>query len=181
MPLSDIEQRIRGLEAHQEIQEAILIAMQAERIEAERLTDSVDRLGMGATALGEAILQVDRNQQTLTKLGGELREVKSLAATKEDHAKALVELHKVRRTRNLMIWAIGGVIVMGTLTGLYLNEQQQEEAYKACVSGKATGAAVQTFLTTVAENSTTPAVKKSATDLVNAFNGRPVQAECEKP
>lgn len=80
----DFEERVRELEAHVTIQERILVNLQAELIEANRLNESVERLGEGATSLGEALLAVDKQQQTLTRLGRQLNDVEQQAATKQD-------------------------------------------------------------------------------------------------
>jgi hypothetical protein len=52
--------------------------------EGEGLTRAVDRLGLNADALSEAILTVDRNQQKLTQLGTELTEVRTRKADTVD-------------------------------------------------------------------------------------------------
>jgi len=53
-------------------------------VEGGRLAESVDRLGLNAGALHEALLQVDRNQQTLAELGRELEETKANSVGKQE-------------------------------------------------------------------------------------------------
>lgn len=64
--------------------ERVMLAIHDQRTEGFRLAESVDRLGLNAGALQEALLQVDRNQQTLTQLGNQLQVVTKSAATKAD-------------------------------------------------------------------------------------------------
>lgn len=100
------EDRLRLLEEHVAVQEEILIGLQAERIEAERLNESVDRLGMGATSLGEALREVDRQQQLLTRLGRAVKEVqdkadeidaKTLTTKDIEERERLAEIERLKR------------------------------------------------------------------------------------
>lgn len=193
------EERLKLLEAHIEVQEEILTAMQAERIEAIRLDESVNRLGLNASALGEALLTVDQNQQILTRLGRELQEVKDTAVTAEqldevkvasvseeqveERAKAVEEQTRVAeaRSRNRMI-AIGVVLLLVSLLGLggglRLKQRQDRQDYENCLQSQRTLTGVRAFLESVSANSTVPAIKDSATNLLGAFR----QPEpCERP
>lgn len=132
MTRSEVEERLRALEVHQEVQEELIRGIHAERIESERLQASVIRLGRGATSLGEALLQVDKNQQTLTKLGAELKQVKDQTATKEELADAsktqhaaAVELRRNALQRVYMTAIL--VVVIGAVAGLIWYQYQNDQ------------------------------------------------------
>lgn len=134
------EERLRLLEAHVEVQEQLLVAMQAERIEADRLSDSVTRLGDGASALGEALRAVDKQQQMLTKLGQELKEVEDKSVTKEELVEAKREQAHTTlefRKRTLQrVYTTGILITLGLVFagGVFLEYQarNQTEAREIC-------------------------------------------------
>ncbi len=65
--------------------------------EGVRLADSVDRLGLNANALGEALLQVDRNQQSLTKLGKQLSDVEATVVPRAEVEDRVDHLRQERR------------------------------------------------------------------------------------
>lgn len=101
------------LESHVEVQEGVLAGIQAERIEAERLTDSVGRLGEGANALGEALLTVSKQQQRLADIEKELvprEEIESkLSNAAEKQAKTTLEFRKRTLAR---IYATGLLLTL---------------------------------------------------------------------
>lgn len=119
------------------------------------LQDSVDRLGLNATALGEALLQVDRNQQALTRLGKELKRVDDASATKEDleaaaqrQREATIQFRKntlsrIYTTATVMGIAllVGGAIVVDRQQANMLEEQQK------CLATRASTTSVQAYVT----------------------------------
>lgn len=116
--------------------EAMMRAFRDSEAAATYLKDSVERLGLNATALGEALLQVDRNQQTLTNLGKQLDRVAGSTPTKtEVEAKhhQLEEFTKASR-RNLFLQMMAGLAFL-TCVVLYMSyqdSQHREVAYKVC-------------------------------------------------
>jgi hypothetical protein len=176
---------MRLLEAHVETQEQILAAMQAERIEAERLNESVTRLGMGASDLGAALLQVDKTQQMLTKLGTDIRRVETEAATsveveakvadaKAEAARKLkrAELHAANERRRLMarLYA-GGVVSLAALLAISLAavnavRAQERDAQANCERGLLTTKAVVSYLEDVEATSTNPVLVQSAGEVI---------------
>lgn len=101
-----------------------------------RLADSVDRLGYNASALQEALLQVDRNQQALTRLGGQLDEVVRVTATKgelvstsrEQEEKAK-EFRKaaLQRTYLIALLLLTAIAVVVAVTTEVLKHRQANE------------------------------------------------------
>lgn len=132
-----LEERLRLLESSSEIQEQILANLQAERIESDRLSLSVGRLGDGATTLGEALLRVDRNQQQLTKLGRQLSEVEQATDRKADRAEVTATAdHLTLQRRQLALRfifaglvsaAILGSLLAFTISADYFACQQRQE------------------------------------------------------
>lgn len=115
---ADLEDRLRLLEAHIDVQEQILMAIQAERIEADRLEASVGRLGENTSALSAALLLVDKNQQQLTKLGRQITAVEETSATKVDLVKAAKE--QARVTREFRKTTLARIYTTGILLILFL-------------------------------------------------------------
>lgn len=106
--------------------------MYSHRDEGTRLAESVDRLGLNATALQETLLQIDRNQQQLTSLGMQLESVEARAATKID-----LEANRQEQERNTLDFrkqtlrriyttALTLVIVMAIAGGLIAEYQQHQ-------------------------------------------------------
>lgn len=133
-PTLPVDERLRLLEAHVGTQEEILAAMQAERIEAERLNDSVVRLGLGASDLGAALLQVDKTQQMLTKLGQDITRVEETTVSKDDMAAnerlrlAKEKADRRDRANKITTWVVIGLAVLTLLILTALNRQSQREA-----------------------------------------------------
>ena len=113
--------------------ERVMRAIREQRTEGFRLAESVDRLGLNAGALQEALLQVDRNQQTLTKLGKELEETKAIVVPREEHAQRdeerSQELAAYRRsvTGKMYAWGVAGLAALLTV-GLLLDDLPQPRA-----------------------------------------------------
>ncbi len=105
------DQRLRDIEASLEVQEQILSAMRAEAIEAQRLTDSVDRLGLGANALGDALLQVDRNQQALSQLGREMNEIDRKVVPRSEVETEAARLREERRRSTRMTLVLMAIFI----------------------------------------------------------------------
>lgn len=122
-----LAQRVSKLEAE-------LAAIHAEQVEAERLNNSIARLGVGASDLGEALKTVDKNQQVLTRLGKELAEVKKKTVTKEQlEEQARVDEEAAaakRRTRVRRVAAAGAALLLLLLIGagaVFRYERDQRE------------------------------------------------------
>lgn len=171
----DLDERLRLLEASMEIQEQILASLHAERIEAERLTESVSRLGDGAAALGQALLRVDRTQQSLTELGTELRAVEARTANKGEVA---TQIKSARRRLLVVGVALLITALIGATLIFYVRKENARETFANCQRSARTAAAVTSYLETVSANSQVPEIRESARNLVdNIF--RPVR--CEQP
>lgn len=172
-----IPERLKLVEASLEVQGEILISIQAELIESERLTESIGRLGEGAGSLSAALLQVDRQQQTLTRLGRELQTVKDESITGKDveekvtAAKELVEARQ-RTVRKKLMRGLVGVLVLAAIIAFASVQYLQAEKTRRianCERNAATNAAVVKFLNTVAGNSQVPKIKQSAQDVIDAL------------
>lgn len=173
----DTEGRLRLLEASVETQEEILAAIQAERIEAERLNDSVTRLGMGASDLGAALLQVDKTQQMLTKLGQDISRVEAESVTEEQVAEkvrlARQELLNYRKNQVAKAygWGVGVLtmfLVFAVVAAGYVQHQRRQE-HENCLSRAATSQAVKGYLDVVVENSTNPKIRDRAAQILVAI------------
>lgn len=104
----DLDLRLRRLEASATIQEAILVGIQKELIEADRLIDVITRLGDGADALGAALIEVESQQQVLARHEDELNEVREKAEqapTVEDVEKRVEHGRKERRKLAISVGA----------------------------------------------------------------------------
>lgn len=125
----DLVARVRQLEVSVEIQETILAVIQADCIEADRLKDSVGRLSLDATALGEALLQVDRNQQKMTQLGRQLSIVDQEKASKGEVDAKVKVAGKQRHRLAVRSLVVGGLVtfVLGGLLAFTINSD-----YQAC-------------------------------------------------
>ena len=146
--------------------------------EGDGLQRSVTRLGMNANALGEALMQVDRNQQALSKLGRELESVQSEKASKvevNDAAdKTLKELKSYRRKvlqRSYMagVSMLGVLAILGMLAGAYV-ESARQQAELNCQRSEARASAVADYLREVQESSTNPALQESAGRIVREID-----------
>lgn len=179
-----LERRLRAVEVAVEVQAEILTSIQAELIESDRLSSSVERLGDGASELGAALLQVDRNQQALTRLGQQLEGVQEQAATKDeiDEAKKIADdrfrrYHR-RVTARARVAAVLGLAAIGTLGGILWHtvDRQNELDAEACQRAKGTRNAVVKYLSDVERVSTNPVLRDSAGEVVDAFD-RPLDCE----
>lgn len=101
--------------------------------EGDGLTRAVTRLGVNATALGEALITVDRNQQRLTRLGQQLEEIESNTATKAaveaTEKRGAVALKSYRKQQVGRIYAIA-ISVFALVCAVVLGTVQFSEAYK---------------------------------------------------
>lgn len=125
----DMNQRVSLLEHALSIQEEEINGIRAELIEAERLTNSVDRLGLGASALGDALLQVDKQQQVLTRLGQDLKRVEGKtedAASKDEVSTQIRRMDAVRH--RILYPAIVSVAVVALGFGFFISQA----AYESC-------------------------------------------------
>lgn len=138
--------------------------------EGDGLTRAVTRLGLNANALGEALLTVDRNQQQLTKLGGELARVQETTATKEEvekrHRQQEAELRAYRQ--NVLGKAYLAVVLSMAIlgfAGLFLAnylDGQRALRYRECLAAQQQISAVSKFLMAVRDNGTVPEIKETA-------------------
>lgn len=111
--------------------------------EGDGLTRAVTRLGMNANALGEALLTVDKNQQQLTKLGRELKEVRRNAVS-DFEVQATVRAEKKLERRKLILGVIFPVVLV--LSSLLF--ALSEAAHDACEKRqRATQAVIDTLVT----------------------------------
>jgi hypothetical protein len=175
-PEPNVENRLQRLER-------VMLAINDQRTEGFRLAESVDRLGLNAGALQEALLQVDRNQQTLTRLGKELEETKATVVPRAEHQhldevrqQELREYRQTLKTR-LYTWsvaALAGLLVLGVLGANYLNGSAAR-ARAVCEERNVTMQAQRDYLKQVAENSTNPVLARAATEAVNSW----VIADCD--
>lgn len=148
-----LEARLRQLEASSQIQEDILVAMQAERIEAERLNEQISGLREGVLALGDALLQVDKTQQQLTQLGQQLTEVEESSVSKAELERA--EKLRARKALEFRKKALARITSTSILLGLALlaglvffleyGARQDEEAQQVCLGRQFASATVNTF------------------------------------
>lgn len=76
----------------------------------EGLLTSVDNLGITASALADALRTVDHNQQALSKLGIELREVDQKTASIEQSTKGALDL--ARNERKAVLAKIYGTLII---------------------------------------------------------------------
>lgn len=84
------------------------------------LQSSVDRLGLNAAALGEALLQVDRHQQQLTQFGHKLRSVESHSVSDiEVHAITQAEARRVKHERRQSMAIVIFPVVLVLLALMY--------------------------------------------------------------
>lgn len=151
--------------------------------EGDGLRRSVDRLGLNANALGEALRTIDRNQQRMTQLGREVEEVQNNAATKKQLAAATAkhqaELRKYRQTVLGRAYA-GGIALAGLLAVISLAavnyvEAQKRADYRQCLASVDTRDSITEFLSAVRDNSIVPAIRQSADEVLGDF--RPVDCE----
>lgn len=169
-----LDERLRYLEASVAVQEQELVAIRAERIEADRLEQSVNRLGDGASALGEALLAVDRTQQRLTRLGQEVEHVASKAATKDEVAeekrasiRALQAQRKEYATKLVSVGILFGValLVAALVTANVISDNRRASRaaqVRACQGANTTVEAVNSFLDAVAQAATVPEIRERA-------------------
>lgn len=142
-----------------------------------RLTDSVERLGFNATALSEALQQVDRNQQTLTKLGKELDATKRVVVPREEHVRREAErrveqqmyrrraMHRMYSSAVLVVAIVAGL----TVAGLAYLDQTREHAYDVCVANNKANAATSDYLRAVAATSTNDNLREVAEHALIGF------------
>lgn len=117
------------------------------------LTRSIDRLGLNANALGEALLQVDRQQQTLTKLGTELADVRDTSATKVEvaldarkRASESVDFRKRLLSRIYGSALLLVIVLVALVAGLQARAASQRESRKTlCESQAYTAGVVRDF------------------------------------
>ena len=163
--------------------ERVMLAINDQRTEGFRLAESVDRLGLNAGALQEALLQVDRNQQTLTKLGKELEETKAIVVPREEHQRLdqerQQELQTYRRSLRTRLYGyslagVAALIAVGLLLSTYIDHTKQKN-FEACVKRNANLEATRDYLVAARNNSTDPALVNAAERVINDL--QPVDCE----
>lgn len=123
--------------------------------EGDGLTRSIDRLGLNADALGQALLQVDKQQQVLTKLGTEIGEVRDASITRnevrETERRRATDTLSFRKTLLSRIYAtaiILALLIVGTIAGLQERADKQRESRRTlCQASASTAENVQRFTT----------------------------------
>lgn len=171
-----LEERLRLLEASLEVQEEVMVALQEERIDAARLSQSVERLAMGSDALVAALLQVDRNQQQIAKLDKDIKAVECQVTPVKDIK------DQIRKTRRRLIAIVASGVLLTValyLIGTRYADARAREEYLNCQQRLATAAAIQSYLTVVAAESTNPDLKKSAQEIIDLYPANPLP--CEQP
>ena len=114
------------------------------------LERAVNRLGVNATALGDVLLTVDRNQQQLSKLGSELNQVRETTATKTDIAAQVQRAEGFRKRVLTRITATAILLFLGAL-GLVAYQHQRVSAATAqrqqlCAVQSQANTAIQDFV-----------------------------------
>ena len=164
-----IEQRLSAVER-------ILSVIRGQQHDGYRLAESVDRLGLNAGALQEALLQVDRNQQALSQLGRELEETKRVVVPRAEHEgleeQRRQELRAYRRAILKRIYAyslLAAAVLLGigVLASTYLTGVEKRQ-YELCVDRNESLAVQQRYLEAVVENSTNPVLQDAAQRVIDA-------------
>lgn len=96
------------------------------------LNESVERLGMNASALGEALLKVDQQQQLLTRLGQDISnvEAKSVSYEEVDEKAAAAAAQEVHRDRLRLLGFALALAAMLFVMVFYVSDA----AHQACVN-----------------------------------------------
>ena len=150
--MDSTDARLGLLEAH-------VLAQQNERVDVQRLNDSVERLGLVAAELGKV----------LTNLGQEIRDVDT--KTSEDLARG--SLQRIITGVVVVILA-----VVGTGGGVALREAQQDDGYANCLESQRNAFAVNAYLEAVVKNSTNVELAQTAQDLIDNYG---IPSDCEAP
>ena len=151
--------RLELLQARVAAHEEDSVAMGAERVEVQRLNESVDRLGEVATSLGE----------TLTQLGKDIRELDE---------KTTADLQRGSRQRIITAVVIVILAVAGVGGGVALRAAQQDEGYSNCVRTQRNAFAVEAYLEAVVKNSTNVELSTTAQNLIDNSTAPP---DCQQP
>lgn len=174
--MADVMPATPTLEDRLQAVERILNIIRGEQRDGYRLAESVDRLGLNAGALQEALLQVDRNQQALSQLGRELEETRKVVVPRVEHEsleeQRREELRAYRRTvmRKITGWAIAGVAMLlggGVLAATYLDGVKARN-YDVCLEQNAVAEAQNEYLQAVIDNSTNPVLREAAQRTIEA-------------
>lgn len=156
--------------------ERILTALRGQQRDGVRLAESVDRLGLNAGALQEALLQVDRNQQALTRLGQELEDTKAKIIPRAEHddreRERSRELIAYRRQLVHKIWAYSAaalvsLLAIGGATAVYV-DHLKERNIQVCTEQNMVAQAQNDYLAEVVNSSTNPVLVKAAEDAITA-------------
>lgn len=118
--------------------------------EGDGLTRAVERLGLNASALGDALLTVDKQQQMLTKLGREVAEVTiktdDVARTQDRRRTADLHFRKRALTRIYMTAMLLVLALVGLVAGLQVRATNQHNSRKVLCDQQAyTAHVVQQF------------------------------------
>ena len=149
----------------------------------EDLASAVERLGMNANALGEALLTVDKNQQMLTRLGRQLEAVEAASATKDD-VKAQAketrsELLEYRRhviARSYAASVIGLALLFGIGLAVANDIANRTRAsQQQCEMAQQQRRAVIGYLTQVEQYGNVPALRAAAQHIVTTLP--PIQCD----
>lgn len=145
--------------------------------EGEDLAHAVERLGMNANALGEALLTVDKNQQMLTRLGKQLQDVEQKSATKVDVDQRVratqAELsryrkHVVARAYTAAVVVLALFFAIGLAIANDVADRSRNQ-YQQCVAGLRQRNAVVAYLTQVEQYGSVQALRDSAKQVVDAL------------
>lgn len=142
--------------------------------EGDGLTRAVTRLGLNATALGEALMTVDKNQQQLTKLGRQLDNVEAKSATKQDveaeSQKVRAAVKANREQQRGRIYA-SLILLTAVLAGVALAaanyvETQKRRDYQECLNTSERVTAFADYMRTVRDNSVVPKIRAAADEVL---------------
>lgn len=145
--------------------------------EGEDLATAVERLGMNASALGEALLTVDKNQQMLTRLGKQLQDVENRSATKVDVDQRVratqAELeryrtHVVARAYTAAVIVLALFFAIGLAVANDVADRSRNQ-YQQCVAGLRQRNAVVEYLNDVQRYGTVATLRESAGRVVEAL------------
>lgn len=155
-PAESIELRVRRLED---------IAF-----EGDGLTRAVTRLGVNASALGEALITVDRNQQRLTSLGLQLEHVQNNGALKAEVAeveqRTAESITSYRKQVIARVYACAVVflalIVGAALAATSYRDREQARAYTVCTNRAASINEIVSYYSLIAKKDPDEEVRTAA-------------------
>lgn len=139
------------------------------------LKRSVDRLGDGASALSEALIKVDRQQQTLTRLSHTVKDVENKLIPRDEQERKEREMRDeatiLRRetVKRVVLVTTAFLVTLAIIGAFSVNyvKQRNHEAVRACRESNHARQSVRDFLQAVASESTNTAIRQSASTVIN--------------